>query len=113
MSRDLEARLRDMLEAAERIQRYVGNRGPAQLRADELVYDAVLRNLQVMGEAAKHVPADFRRANPGVEWRKIAGLRDIISHAYFGVDDDVVWDVVSNKIPPLVTALKTLVASSD
>lgn len=113
MSRNVEARLRDMLAAAEKIQRYVGDRGPNEFRSNELIYDAVLRNLQVVGEAAKHVPPTFRDANPSVEWRKVAGLRDIISHEYFGVDDDIVWDVVSTKIPQLVDALEKLLGASE
>jgi uncharacterized protein with HEPN domain len=91
----------------------VGDRGAEELREDELVYDAVLRNLHVRGEAAKHVSQEFREANPSIEWRKVAGLRDIISHEYFGIDDEVIWDVVSVKVPQLASAPETLLGSGE
>ncbi len=66
---------------------------------------AVLRNLEIIGEAAKHIPEDVRAQMPAIEWRKIAGLRDIVVHVYFGIDDDIIWDIVSNKVCELAEAL--------
>jgi uncharacterized protein with HEPN domain len=68
--------------------------------------DAVLRNIEVIGEATKHIPDDLRARIPGIEWKKIAGMRDWISHVYYRVDDDIVWDVVENKIPELLMTVK-------
>ena len=68
---------------------------------DDRTVDAVVRNLEVIGEAVKNVPEPVRALHPAVEWRKIAGLRDVLIHAYFGVDVTVVWDVVQNKLPVL------------
>jgi uncharacterized protein with HEPN domain len=73
--------------------------------ADERTYDAVVRNLEIIGEAAKRVPDDLRRLMPDIEWRKIADLRDILVHAYFGIDNEVLWDIVHNKVPELLTHL--------
>jgi uncharacterized protein with HEPN domain len=67
----------------------------------------VLRNLEVIGEAVKQLPAEVRAAHPDVEWQKIAGLRDILIHAYFGID--IVWDVVSNKLPELERRIREIV----
>lgn len=66
-----------------------------------MVYDAVLRNLEIIGEAAKSVPDEVRQRFPAVEWRKISGFRDIAAHQYFSISDSIVWDIVENKIPEL------------
>jgi uncharacterized protein with HEPN domain len=68
---------------------------------DERTVDAVVRNLEVIGEAAKNIPIEIRSALPDIEWQRIAGLRDVLIHAYFGVDLDIVWDVVQTKVPLL------------
>jgi uncharacterized protein with HEPN domain len=73
----------------------------ADFITNDKTYDAVLRNLEVIGEAVKNLPDDFRDLHPQIEWRKIAGLRDIVAHVYFGVNDEIVWDVIQNKIPVL------------
>ena len=56
--------------------------------------DAVIRNLEILGEAAKHIPPQVRSRHPQIEWRKIAGMRDVIAHEYVGVDEDILWDVI-------------------
>ncbi|HEC86588.1 MAG TPA: DUF86 domain-containing protein, partial [Thermoplasmatales archaeon] len=65
------------------------------------IQDGVIRNLEIIGEAVKNLPDDIKKDYPEVEWRKIAGLRDILIHAYFGVDLEVIWDIVKNKVPEL------------
>ena len=69
--------------------------------ADDTLQRAFVRSLEVIGEAAKRVPDDFRIANPHIEWRAMAGMRDRLIHNYFGVDLELVWDVVRNRIPVL------------
>lgn len=67
----------------------------------ETLRRAFVRSLEVIGEAAKKVPDDVRRQHPAVDWRAMAGLRDRLVHGYFGVDHDLVWDVITNKVPDL------------
>jgi len=68
---------------------------------DETLRRAFVRSLEIIGEAAKKVPSDFRAQHPNVEWRALAGMRDRLIHDYFGVDYDLVWDVVRNRVPVL------------
>ena len=76
-------------------------------------WDGVVRNLEIIGEAVKNIPEDVKRDNPDVEWRKIAGLRDILIHAYFGIDVEVVWDIVKNKVPKLKEKVENILSKLD
>jgi uncharacterized protein with HEPN domain len=75
---------------------------------DDLHFDAVLRNLEIIGEAVKNVSEATRQKYPQIKWRKIAGFRDIVAHGYFGVNEETVWDIVENEIPFLLTTVKTM-----
>ena len=108
MSRDLRFLLDDMITACERIQRYVAGRSREAFEKDEQAFDAVLKNLEVIGEASKRIPSPFRDSHPEIGWREISGLRDIIVHQYFGLDLDIVWDVVAKRVPDLLVRLRSL-----
>jgi len=110
MLRDVEAYLEDMLDAIQRIQDYTAGMDRETLEADHRTLDAVLRNLEVLGEAAKQVPEAVRAEAPGIDWRKVAGLRDILIHGYFVVEFDIVWDVVAHRLAPLREQLRQLIA---
>ena len=111
MSRDSRVYLDDILGACAKIERYAATLGPGVgLDQDEKTFDAVVRNLEVIGEAVKHLPDDELAKAPEVEWRKIAGLRDILAHAYFGVDSGIIQDVVANKLGPLKAAVERMLA---
>ena len=107
MSRDEIMYLRDMALSCEKILRYTTGLNQAALLADEKTYDAVIRNLEIIGEAAKQVSTSIREQLPDIEWRKIAGLRDLLIHAYFGIDNDILWDILQNKVPGLVSQLNS------
>jgi uncharacterized protein with HEPN domain len=79
-----------------------------RLGADATLQRAVVRSLAIIGEASKRVPAAFRDAHPQVEWRAMSGMRDRLIHDYFGVDLDIVWDVLQTKIAPLRAALRRI-----
>lgn len=105
MSRDPAQRIDDVLEAIERCQRYV-----AALDGDadvvEMAEDAIERNLQIIGEAVNHLPAEITDAHSEIAWLQIRGFRNILVHQYFGVDPEVVRDVVEAHLPPLAHALR-------
>jgi uncharacterized protein with HEPN domain len=108
MPRDSSAYFDDILEATSAVREYTRELTRDDFGRDRKTIDAVLRNLEVIGEAVKQLPADVRSAHPDVEWQKIAGLRDILIHAYFGVDIDIIWDVVSNKLPALEAQIRRI-----
>ncbi len=106
MSRDVRLYLEDIVESGTRIQRYLGELTPDAFARDQKTFDAVVRNLEIIGEAAKRVPAEVRAKHPQVEWRKIAGLRDVVAHEYFGLETETLWDLAASKVPALVEQVK-------
>jgi uncharacterized protein with HEPN domain len=102
-----------MRNACARVLHHSEGMSREQFFANELACHAVLWNLLVLGEAAKQVPETIRNGNAEIEWRKIAGFRDVLAHGYFGLDEDIIWDVVTNKIPALHKQIAQIVSASD
>ncbi len=111
MPREYKVYLRDILEAIDKIERYTENMNFEDFSNNELIQDGVIRNLEIIGEAVKNLPDDIKKDYPEVEWRKIAGLRDILIHAYFGVDLEVIWDIVKNKVPELKEMVRKILSN--
>jgi uncharacterized protein with HEPN domain len=84
-----------------------------QFFSSELEYDATLRNLEILGEAAKKVPDELKHQYPSVDWRGIAGFRDVLAHAYFALDEDTLWDIITRKVPELIPILEAALAESS
>ncbi len=103
--RDGDLLLADILEAATKIRRYTSGMDLEQFKSDSKTTDAVVRNLEIIGEAAKNLPDSVIQAYPGIPWRQIAGLRNRIVHDYFGVDLELIWKIVVSNIPTLLEAL--------
>jgi len=101
MQRDTNLYLEDMLVAIEKITAYMAGTIYEQLSTKGMLLDAVLHYLEIIGEAAKHVPNNLREKYSQVDWRKIAGFRDIVVHEYFGISLEIVWDILKNKLPEL------------
>lgn len=101
MHKDYNVFFGDILASIDKIKRYTDRRTFEEFANDDMAVDAVLRNLEIIGEAAKSIPADVRKKHASIEWRKIIGLRNILIHAYSGVDMGIVWDIVKNKLPLL------------
>jgi len=108
MSRDESVYLDDILEATARIGRYVEGIDFNAFAADEKTVDAVIRNLEIIGEAAGRISDSTRRKSPEIEWPKITGLRNLLIHEYFGVNHKIIWDVVQTKLTPLSDAIKRI-----
>jgi uncharacterized protein with HEPN domain len=106
--RDPDLLLEDMLAAVQKIERYIAGMDQEAFLHDEKTLDAVARNLEILGEAAKQLPEDFLAQHPGVPWRQIAGLRNRIVHEYFGLDLELIWQVIRHDLPQLKTWLESV-----
>jgi len=91
----------DILRAIEKIEEYTHNISLEELLHDERTRDAILRNIQVIGDASKNLPAEFIEKHPDIDWRGIAGMRNIITHRYFHVDWYLVWTSIQEELPHL------------
>ena len=102
--------LRHIVGAIELIESYTQG-GRESFRDEPMVRDAVLRNLEVIGEAVKNVSRALRGRSSHVPWQQVAGLRDVLIHQYFGVDLDLVWEIVEHRLPALKQAIRDLIAT--
>ena len=96
--RDKE-RLEHMLAAAERVIRYTSGKSFENLKADDMMYYAVVKNIEIIGEAANLLSSEFIDSHPATPWKQVRGMRNYIVHEYFQIDDVVVWGVVTEDIP--------------
>lgn len=101
MSRSVLEYLRHILDECVYLQNTSLGVTKAEFLSDATYQRAFVRSIEIIGEASKQVPSDFKEKYPEVEWRLMSGMRDRLIHGYFGVDYEIVWDVVTNKIPDL------------
>jgi uncharacterized protein with HEPN domain len=108
MPRDFLIYLNDICEACDLIIEFTQNYDYKEFINDKKTFHAVIRNLEIIGEAVKKLPDNIRSMQDNIEWRKIAGLRDILIHEYFSIDSDIVWDIITNKIIDLKNASNSI-----
>ena len=105
--------LRDILEHAEKAERFTASVDFEGFCANEEKVLAVIRTLEVIGEAARHVSDPLRQRYPDVPWRQMAGMRDVLIHGYFGVNPLVVWKTVKDDVPPMRQAVARMLIDLD
>ena len=103
--------LQHVLAEAEYLLRESSAVNDAEFLANETLQREFVRSLEVIGEATKQIPDDFRRAHPDIDWRGMGGMRDRLIHGYFGVDYAIVWDVVQNHIPRVQREIQSILRS--
>ena len=105
--------MKDILNSIKKIEKYSGKiLSWQELKKEELLMDAIVRNLQIIGEASKNIPPEIRKKHNKIEWKKMSGLRDILVHAYFGVSQEIVWDIIKNKLPELKKQVKAMLKTN-
>jgi uncharacterized protein with HEPN domain len=112
VKKDPRVYLAHILECAQKIERYTKS-GQKKFLEDTMTQDAVIRNFEIMGEAAKRVPETYRRQHPEIPWRLMAGFRDVLIHAYEGIDLKRVWRIVRDDLPVVKKAIEKLLPPLD
>ena len=107
--RDLCLFLNDMLEAISRIEEYTEGYDFEDFINDRKTVDAVLRNLEIIGEASRYVPDEIRSTYLNVPWRRVIGLRNVVIHHYFGVDLGIVWTIIRLQLPELKESVEKII----
>jgi uncharacterized protein with HEPN domain len=110
--RDLVLLLEDIFEAALKIRRYSNGLNYEAFVDDDKTLDAVVRNFEIIGEAANRLSDDFRTSNPQIEWDRIRGFSNRIVHDYFGIDYEIVWDIMENYLDSLIEQIEALISHS-
>ena len=110
--KDIRVYLLHIRDAIVQIQTYTEG-GQEEFLNNKMIQDAVLRNLEIIGEATKNLTPDLKDLRPQVPWGRIAGMRDVLIHDYFEVDLQIVWDVVKNRLPELKEHIESLIAETE
>ncbi len=107
-SRDQILFIEDILESIQFIDQYICDLDNSDFINDRKTFDAVLRNLEVIGEAAKNISDQVKSSNDNINWKGMVGMRDKLIHGYFGVDPEIVWETIKNRLPEIETQIKDI-----
>ncbi|MFH1362628.1 MAG: DUF86 domain-containing protein [Candidatus Omnitrophota bacterium] len=108
MKRDSKFYIKDILDSMEKIEKYTKGLSFREFSRDEMLIDAVVRNFEIIGEASKNIPSKLRSLNEEIPWKEMAGMRDKITHDYFGVDLKIVWKTLKKSLPVLKISIKNI-----
>lgn len=108
MQKQYKIYFEDILAASEKIEAYIKGLNYEDFTKNSLVIDGVIRNLAIIGEAVKSIPSEIKKKYTDIEWKKVAGLRDIIVHKYSEVNTKIIWDIIEHKLPELRKLVKKI-----
>jgi len=109
LTRDDRLYLQDIVDSIEKVKKYTDNLTLEEFEINDMVIDAVVRNFEIIGEAVSHVPDSIKEMYPDVPWYKMKGMRNIIAHEYFSVDQDIVWDTARKALPFVAEQIKKII----
>lgn len=112
MVKDNFVRIKHMLDAALAIHKFIQERDRSDLENDLMLSSALIRQLEIMGEAAGGISNDFREEHPSIPWRTIVGMRNRLIHAYFDINLNIVWNAVVVEVPKIIPELKDIISSN-
>lgn len=107
--RNYQIYLEDILTSMERIIEYIGDKTFREFEDNNMVVDAVVRNFEIIGEATNNLPEEVKDRHPNLPWRKMYGLRNVVSHAYFGIDHELIWEITKNSLPENIKEIKRII----
>jgi len=110
-NRRFDIYLEDILISISRIDEYIGEMDFIEFKRNYMIVDAVVRNFEIIGEASKNIPERIRHKYPSVPWRKMIGLRNLISHEYFGVDYEMIWTITKDNLPQNKIDIQIIIAA--
>lgn len=113
MKRDYKLFLNDIIRAMESIELFVEDMSAEELAQDDKTASAVIRKFEIIGEATKHIPERIKENHPEIPWKSMAGMRDRLIHAYFGIDYELVWDAIEIELTNLKSKLRAILAELE
>lgn len=109
MKKDITIYLKDILESLRKIESYLKSISKERFFKDSKLQDAIIRRLEIIGEATKKLPKEFKEKHPEIEWKKISGIRDFLIHVYFGVNLERIWVTATKELPELKIKLRKII----